>query len=259
MAKCLKCSKYGAWRLADGRVKCTNCGVVSRPPKIWDLSRLPEATKARLLECFVFGVPVYRLRFRVQVSAPAAERFYRLARAACAYAENLREPLFGHLELDETTFGGHRPGLRGWGAAGKVIVFGILKRNGVVCVSPIGARNHREIIEKVVTQTTPGSLYYTDEWQAYTSLRMRGSHIVIRKEKGRPKGREHINGIEGFWSYAKHWLYPYRGVPQRYFHLYLGEVAFRFNHRNEDLVPLVMNLMKSIDVTKIELKPVQFG
>ena len=47
---------------------------------------------------------------------------------------------------------------------------------------------------------------------------------MIRKEKGRPVGRDHINGIEGFWSYAKNWLYPYRGVPRQYFHLYLGEV-----------------------------------
>jgi len=33
----------------------------------------------------------------------------------------------------------------------------------------------------------------------------------VLKEKGVPKGRNHINGIEGFWSFAKHWLYQYRG------------------------------------------------
>jgi hypothetical protein len=38
--------------------------------------------------------------------------------------------------------------------------------------------------------------------QPYASLSVRGSHIVIRKERGRPKGRDHINGIEGFWSAA---------------------------------------------------------
>ena len=46
--------------------------------------------------------------------------------------------------------------------------------------------------------------------------------VIIRKEKGRPLGRDHINGIEGFWSYAKNWLYPYRSVPRKLFHLYLG-------------------------------------
>ena len=63
--------------------------------------------------------------------------------------------------------------------------------------------------------------------------------VVIRKEKGKPKGRDHLNGIEGFWSYAKHWFYHYRGVPRKYFHLYLKEVEWRFNHRSESLVALL--------------------
>jgi transposase len=54
-----------------------------------------------------------------------------------------------------------------------------------------------------------------------------------------PVGRDHINGIEGFWSYAKNWLYPYRGVPRQYLHLYLAEVCCRYNHRNQDLKPLL--------------------
>jgi len=33
---------------------------------------------------------------------------------------------------------------------------------------------------------------------AYASLAVRGDHIVIRKTLGRPKGRVHIHGIEGF-------------------------------------------------------------
>ena len=36
----------------------------------------------------------------------------------------------GSVELDESYFGGHRKGRRGRSAAGKVVVFGILKRNG---------------------------------------------------------------------------------------------------------------------------------
>jgi transposase len=100
----------------------------------------------------------------------------------------------------------------------------------------------------------PGSLYYTDDWHAYASLAVRGDHIVVRKDRGKPKGRDHINGIEGFWSYAKHWLYPYRGVPRKLFHLYLGEVCYRFNHRNEDLFPLIINMLKK--TPNIEIKQI---
>ena len=61
----------------------------------------------------------------------------------------------------------------------------------------------------ILTHTQPGSLYYTDDWRVCASPRLRGDHVVIRKERGRPKGRDTINGIEEFWSYAKSWLHPF--------------------------------------------------
>ncbi|HHF6225422.1 TPA: transposase [Haemophilus influenzae] len=36
------------------------------------------------------------------------------------------------MELNESYFGGHRKGKRGRGAAGKVAVFGLLKRQGKI-------------------------------------------------------------------------------------------------------------------------------
>lgn len=252
MKRCPKCDHGSAYRLGDGRRKCRRCGQRFSVRSAWQASQLPAAIKHRLVEMFALGVPVYRQRFRQDTSPAARERFYRVLRACCAQAEDLREPFEGALECDESVFGGWRKGKRGWGAAGKVIVFGIVQRNGQVKAFPIPARQAHEVIDLVCAHTTPGSLYYTDDWQAYASLRVQGDHIVVRKEKGRPKGREHINGIEGFWSYAKHWLYPYRGVPRRYFHLYLGEICYRFNHRKEDLKPLLLRLLKQTTVSEIK-------
>jgi transposase len=257
MKRCPECSSTKAWQLTDGRLKCKACGKRYRPVSAWSASRLPNRTKHRLLEWFVLGVPVYRQRFRGVASAPATERFYRLIRACMAYEEHLREPFRGELECDETTFGGARHGKRGWGAAGKVIVFGVVKRNGQVKAMPIAAHSRTEVMSQIQAHTREGSLYYTDEWQAYATLRMRGEHVVIRKEKGKPVGRDHINGIEGFWSYAKNWLYPYRGVPAKYFHLYLGEVCYRYNHRNEDLKPLLLRLLKRVSRDEAEAILVQ--
>jgi len=160
----------------------------------------------------------------------------------CVHAEALQEPLTGAIEGDESVFGDYRKGERGWGAGGKVLVMGIVQRNGQVKGFPIPARKAAEVINPVCAHTTPGSLYNTDDWQAYASLWVQGDHIVVPKEKGRPKGRDHINGIEGFWSYAKNWLNPYRGVPRKYFHLYLAEICYRFNHRKQDLKPLAANV-----------------
>ena len=132
-----------------------------------------------------------------------------------------------------------------------MIVFGIIKRNGQVKAMPIATQDRQAVMQQIDAHTREGSLYYTDQWQAYATLKLRGDHVVIRKEKGRPVGRDHINGIEGFWSYAKNWLYPYRGVPSKYFHLYLGEVCYRFNHRSEDLQPLLYRLLRDTPISKL--------
>jgi len=83
-------------------------------------------------------------------------------------------------------------------------------------------------------------------------LAVRGEHVVVKKERGKPRGKETINGIEGFWSYAKHWLYMYRGMPSKLVHLYLGEVSYRFNHRHEELFPLVYGLLRRLNREKIK-------
>ena len=44
-------------------------------------------------------------------------------------------------------------------------------------------------------------------------------------------GRVYINGIEGFWSYAKERLLKYHGVGKDNFGYYLKELEFRYNNR----------------------------
>ena len=72
--------------------------------------------------------------------------------------------------------------------------------------------------------------------------------MVVRKEEGVPKGkgRHHINGIEGFWSFSENWLYQYRGIPRHHFHLYLKETEFRFNQEDEDLFPIIASYLVNL-------------
>ena len=184
MKRCPGCAGCRHYRLGDGRLKCRACGLRFTWTSVWDSVRLPTATKARLLELFVLGVPSYRQRFLSDTSAVSRERFYRLVRGCCALVEQLREPFEGAIECDETTFGGARKGKRGWGAAGKVIVFGLVKRNGCVKAMPIPAHDRASIMREIEAHTREGALYYTDEWQAYATLKLRGEHVMIRKEKG---------------------------------------------------------------------------
>ena len=199
-----------------------------------------------MLYLFVLGVPIYRSRQFVDISLKSGHKAYLVFREAIydTLTEELNHiALSGQIEMDETMFGGKRAGKRGWGATGKQMVFGMYMRNGQVLTFPIQSRSRSELMQLITSHTTAGSLFYTDDWHAYGSLPIHGNHVVVTKEKGKPKGRNHLNGIEGFWSYAKNWLYQYRGIPQHHFHLYLKEIEFRFNHREKNLFESISKLL----------------
>jgi transposase len=44
----------------------------------------------------------------------------------------------------------------------------------------------------------------------------------------------------------------YRGVPQKFVHLYLAELSYRFNHRQQDLYPLLHKALSHTDCKEIE-------
>lgn len=58
------------------------------------------------------------------------------------------------------------------------------------------------------------------------------------------RGRAHVNGIEGFWGYAKACLGRFRGFHKRIFCLNLKECEFCFNHRGENLFPLLLRILR---------------
>ena len=236
--------------LSDNRFRCARCSFKFTEFTGTYLQRLriPFSELVHLLYLFVLGVPAYRCRNYLGVSLKTAQRLYTLFRQSIydsCMLQLKQVVLAGEIEMDESMYGGHHKGKRGWGAAGKHIVFGLYQRNGQVMTFPVPDRRTNTLIPLVFEHTKAGSLYYSDDWHAYTRLSVKGDHVVIKKdqEKPRAKGRDHINGIEGFWSFSKNWLYQYRGIPKNHFHLYLKETEFRFNNRKKDLFEEVSLLL----------------
>lgn len=233
------------YRLSDGKYKCSRCRKLFTEFSNTYLSgiKIPLNDIVYLLNMFVLGVPAFRIAKQSRFNIKTIEKLFKRFRQAI-YDRSLIElkQLAGKLELDETMFGGYMPGKRGWGAEGKHVVFGIYKRNGEVVVFPVSNRRKETLEPLIKEHTETGSVYYTDEYEGYVGLGTRGKHIHVIKEKGKPLVHN-INGIEGFWSYAKTWLYHYRGVPRKYFHLYLKEIEFRFNNRNKDLFDELVTIL----------------
>ena len=151
------------------------------------------------------------------------------------------EPMEGVIEVDESYFGGVQKGKRGRGAAGKIPVFGLLKRRGEVRVVFPARVDAESLTGAIKEHVTAQSWVYSDSFSSYDRLKIDGfRHERINHSETFVEGKVHINGIENFWGYAKRRLKLYHGGFKKNFPLFLKEMEFRFNQRNNnDVVKLL--------------------
>ena len=164
----------------------------------------------------------------------AAYYFHRLREIIAMHVEQeSNEILCGEIEVDESYFGGKRKGKRGRGAAGKVPVFGLLKRGGRVYTKIIPDARSETLMPIIQNKVVPDSIVYSDCWRGYNVLDVSGfKHYRINHSKLFADKRTHINGIENFWNQAKRHLRKFNGVPKDHFGLFLKECEWRFNNPN---------------------------
>ncbi|SUU47138.1 Transposase and inactivated derivatives [Actinobacillus ureae] len=168
--------------------------------------KLKKSIQRRLLEFFVAEVTARTAADLLGIQANTAALFYHKIRQVIDYHLSLEadEIFEGKIELDESYFGGHRKGKRGRGAAGKVAVFGLLKRQGKVFTVVVENTKTETLLPVIKRKIKPDSWVYTDTYRSYDALdvsefhheRINNSEIFAEREN-------HINGIENFWSQAK--------------------------------------------------------
>ena len=194
-------------------------------------SRLSSYKQARLVEHFVAGTTARTTASLVGVNkSTAAYYFHRLRELICAAIDD-QTPFHGEIEVDESYFGGKRKGKRGRGAAGKVPVFGILKRGGKVYTKVIPDARTDTLMDIMQHKIVPDSIVYTDAWRSYNALDVSEfRHYRINHSELFADRHNHINGIENFWNQAKRHMRRFNGIPRKHFPLFLKECEWRFNH-----------------------------
>lgn len=165
--------------------------------------------------------------------------------------------LSGEVEVDETFIGGKarfmHKGKRaekikgGTGVKGKIVVMGLLERQGKVRTKVVENVRRRNLDPHVRENVEAGSTVYTDALPSYESLANEYEHNVIDHAEAYVRGNVHTNGMENFWSLLK------RGIKGTYvsvepFHLfrYLDEQAFRFNTRKQSDRERFNSALKSV-------------
>jgi transposase len=130
-------------------------------------------------------------------------------------------------------------------ASAPASVFGLLQRQGRVgvCVS-------REITAEAVLReqskfVRQGSIILTGPFGDYAGLILRRRRLPPGAAKPL-HGKLALNGLESFWSFARQRLSKFHGTSDQELLFFLNELAFRYNHRDEELLDSLADLMTDI-------------
>ncbi len=211
-------------------------------------AKISEAKFTKILKLFCVDLTAVQIAEIIGLNRNTVNKYLKLIRQQIAAICESESPFSGEVEVDESFFGEKRvKGKRGRGASGKTIVFGIFKRNGSV---------YTEIVPDCSKPTLQGiirgkvgldTVIHSDSWRGYNGLVDLGYKKHLRVDHGNDefvsKG-SHINGIEGFWGYAKMRLARFRGMNKSTFYLHMKECEFRYNYRNKNIYKILLEYFK---------------
>ena len=244
---CPRCNGRKLYHLQDNRRRCAKCRFTFHDfTGRWiNHGALTPGQWLRLIKLFELEISTREIASQLGIAYNTAYKGITTIRMSILAHANDCDPLLGgEVELDESYFGGRRKGKRGRGAAGKVPVFGILERDGLVIVNVVPDVRADTLLELTVKKVRRGSVVYTDKYRGYDSLMFCGyRHLQINHSKCFSRGKVYINGLEGFWSFAKERLMKHHGISPRRFPLYLKDMEFRYNNRDNDIYELIVQYL----------------
>jgi transposase-like protein len=213
-----------------------------------NFSKISEYKFRQIVKLFAYDLTAIQIAQITGLNRNTVNRYLKAIRKRIAEFCELQSPFSGEVEIDESFFGAKRiKGKRGRGAYGKTIVFGIFKRNGKVYTEIVPDCSKATLQAVIRGKVDPGSIIHSDKWRGYNGLVDVGYKKHFRVDHGADEfvnGKSHINGIEGFWGFAKSRLAKFKGMSQSTFYLHLKECEFRFNYREYNIHNMIFDILR---------------
>ena len=210
-------------------------------------SKLSEAKFREFVTLFAADLTAVQIAQVSGANRNTVNRYLRLIRERIFLYCDAQRPFFGVVEVDESLFGAKRvKGKRGRGAYGKTTVFGIYERQGQVYTEIVPNCSKATLQGIIRGKVDVNSVVNSDGWRAYNGLVDIGyGHFRVNHSKDEfVRGKTHINGIEGFWGFAKVRLSMFRGMHPQTFLLHLKETEFRYNLRSHNIGRLILKICR---------------
>ena len=177
-----------------------------------------------------------------------------------------RNRLQGVVEVDEIFIGGPRPGKRGRGAQGKVLVVvaaqQAAKGIGRIRLTRVVDASARSLEPAITAAIEVGSQVRTDDWRGYSGLDQLGYRRQIVRSSAEV-GENLLPLTNRVASLLKRWLLgTHQGaVSAEHLDYYLDEHTFRFNRRTSGSRGLLfLRLMQqAVDLSPVPAKDILGG
>lgn len=242
--KCSKCKKEGKFNKIKKMpaYSCSWCGHHIHPMKDTPFEKSRTPLQKWFYAMYLFttsrhGVPAKELQRQLGVTYKCA---WRIAHEIRKYMGKVDgdDSLNGHVEVDETFYGGTEKGggKQGHGKEKKTIILGMVQRDGNVMTHIVDDTKQKTLIPLIEKNVNKGSTITTDEWNGYNPLAKSGyTHGTVSHGKNEyVRGIHHTNRIEGFWSQIKRSIKgTHIHVSKKHLQKYLVEFEFRYNMRTK--------------------------
>jgi len=241
---CGKCQKDSTFhKLASRRAfACSHCGDNLYPcaDTIFHDSRTPLQTWFYAIYLIIatrHGVSAKEMQRTLGVTYKTAWRIGHQIRDLMGKVDSF-QVLKGHVEIDETYYGGRRPMAEKMD--NKTIIMGMKERGGRIETKIIPDVKTSTLRPVVIQSVEKGSTVSTDELSAYNLLKGEGYfHGAVDHSCGEYACKDHAsgttfstNGTESFWKLFKDSINStHIHISAKHLDRYLGEFSFRSNHR----------------------------
>jgi transposase-like protein len=245
--RCCKCGHQTYWVSAKYLFICTRCehqhsltaGTImhatKKPLRYWFKAMWWFTTRKS-------GVNAINLKDLLALGSygTAWTWLHKLRRCTIRYG---RQKLSGNVEVDEIYFGGHNPGKRGRGAAGKSVVLAAVEKKkprklGRIRLQIFPDCSSNSINTFLQQNVASGSTVICDGWKGYSALKQQGyTHQPVFRLKTDNR-LSVLPAVHLVASLVKRLLMGtfHGSVSAKYLQLYLNEYVFRFNRRKSKTV-----------------------
>ncbi len=232
---CIRCRTKRIYRVRRDRYRCSQCGYefTDFAGRWINKVKLPPRNWLWLIKLFELGISAREASQQSGVSYPTVHKAYHVLRQSIIAHSGDSESLLG-VERKETY-------VENRDSKTRVPVFGILERKGLVKVESLQDLTAEAVLNLDVETVRRGSVVYTGRWGNYDGLVFSGHKHFLDDTKRRFRmSRVPTNGSNGFWSYAKERMNRFHGISEQKFPFYLKEMEFRYNHRHESILNILV-------------------